>query len=582
MIRTAIRHRSFYPFVQPLARDRAIFLLEAAKEDLSLCRMLWWKRSTPEIRYLADMSVRYSDAELSQWHTQICFPETAHYIKYCFFIRDRQGRCFRLDARGLSETDTDEDLFSVNRAADSPYLSSLPDGGCFEVLQINPTDLLRVPDWAAGAVYYQIFPERFRKDTHRETTLDGTERLDAWNAAPTRDNYLGGTLKGIHEKLPYIKELGADCIYLNPIFRGDFNHKYATTDYFEVDPMFGTKEELNALVSAAHKAGLRVILDGVFNHTGIHFAPFADWLEKGDKSAFADWFYPLGEKRAISADCYECVGDYPYMPRLNGSCPGVRAYVKEVLLYWLRTAGIDGWRLDVADELDRHALSYWAEEVKKEFPQALLLGETWGDASLLTAPGGTDTAMNYLFRDCMTAYFAAGTLNETGLACRLYNMLMRYPDAVNHAMFNLLGSHDTPRFLTLCGESKEKLRMAAAFQMMFIGAPSVYYGDEAGMTGDNDPGCRGGMNWDTPDTGLTEYIKQLTGIRKAHIAVRTGSFRILEANDNEHMFAFERVYENDRVLAVFNSDSRSHTTDFAGTAGSVDVPPLSVKIITNP
>ena len=371
-----------------------------------------------------------------------------------------------------------------------------------------------------------------------------------------------------------------ECLYLNPVFAADFNHKYATTDYFAVDPDFGTTEDLTALVREAHSRGIRVLLDGVFNHVGVHFAPFLDLKENGERSKYRDWFYPKRFPIELDPGCYECVGDYPYMPRLRVANPEVRAFVLSVLLHWLDTADIDGWRLDVADELDTAAVRFFREEVKKKHPGALLLGETWGDASRMVCEGDQmDSAMNYLFRDAMVDYFARDRIDEVTLDGRLQHMLMKYPDEVNLCMYNCLGSHDTARFLTEAGGETWRLRLATAFQMLFPGSPAVYYGDEIGMRGENDPGCRAGMAWERPDEELLSWTQKLIGLRKANEAIRHGSYRTVACDAKKGLFAFERRLGSRRVLAVFNRGGAPQTLDFADAGETVVVLPRSVKII---
>ena len=528
--------------------------MEAAADDLSSCELVWWKRSTPEKTHTVPMSVSICTQCIDKWTASVEFDEEAHYIKYEFIMTDKLGMRTWYNAYGFHDEQTPE--------------------GSFEILQINETDVLRVPAWSHGCIYYQIFPERFAKSGKVQGAFD------AWDAAPTRENYLGGNLRGIIDRLPYLNDLGIECIYLNPIFLGDFNHKYATTDYFKIDPLFGTEPDLNELVEKAHALGIRVILDGVFNHVGIHFAPFMDFMEKGEKSAYRDWFYPKQYPVRIDPTCYECVGDYPYMPRLNGANGEVRNYVQKVLLYWLEHARIDGWRFDVADELDRHAVTIWREAVKWAYPDALMLAETWGDASRLLGPDRFDSAMNYLFRDAAIDFFAKGTISADQFKDRLDSMLMRYPEEINLSMYNLLGSHDTARFLTEAKGEAWRLRLAIAFQMLFPGAPAIYYGDELGMTGENDPGCRGGMAWDTPDEALHAWQKNLITLRKKHQCLRTGTYCVLAAKDN--LFAFQRADQEDCVIAVFNTGDKPQALDLTEAEEPVHIPPRSVKIIERP
>lgn len=555
---SAVTHESTLPFRQPLARNIICFRMLAAAGDVSACSLFYWKRSEPypESRRVLPLAVRYQDGIKAEWVGEAVLPEEAHYLKYFFKLTDAAGASVYYSEHGFSKEE--------------------PGRGFFELLQAAETDVRKAPQWARGCVYYQIFPERFAVGNPNKE-LRGYER---WDSEPTRENFLGGDLRGIREKLAYLEELGVECLYLNPVFAADFNHKYATTDYFAVDPDFGTTEDLTALVREAHSRGIRVLLDGVFNHVGVHFAPFLDLKENGERSKHRDWFYPKRFPIELDPGCYECVGDYPYMPRLRVANPEVRAFVLSVLLHWLDTADIDGWRLDVADELDTAAVRFFREEVKKKHPGALLLGETWGDASRMVCEGDQmDSAMNYLFRDAMVDYFARDRIDEVTLDGRLQHMLMKYPDEVNLCMYNCLGSHDTARFLTEAGGETWRLRLATAFQMLFPGSPAVYYGDEIGMRGENDPGCRAGMAWERPDEELLSWTQKLIGLRKANEAIRHGSYRTVACDAKKGLFAFERRLGSRRVLAVFNRGGAPQTLDFADAGETVVVLPRSVKII---
>lgn len=543
-------------FRQSLARNRVRFRLLAADEDLSACRLCYWKRTAPGAKQTVDMQLRYRNGRQSEWLVEVEFPEEAHYIKYVFILTGCSGNTLYYSERGFS--------------------AAPPEGGSFELLQVNESDIRTLPKWSRGCVYYQIFPERFGRGNNTVTDRP----YEPWETSPTRENFLGGNLDGIRQKIPYLKDLGADCLYLTPIFYADFNHKYATIDYFQIDPDFGTKEDLIQLVEEAHQANMRVVLDGVFNHTGVKFGPFVDLFEKGEDSRYRDWFYPKRYPLTISADSYECVGDYPYMPRLRVANPDVRDYILSVLLYWLKEARIDGWRFDVADELDTNAVRYWRDRVKTQYPEALFIAETWGDAGfLLNDNDQFDSAMNYLFRDIMVDYFARNSIDETGLDHRIQSMLMKYSDETSLAMYNCLSSHDTARFLTEAGGDKAKLRMAVAFQVLFPGSPAIYYGDELGMEGGNDPGCRAGMAWNKGDESIRDFTKLLINLRKSSKAITQGGYRTVLKDSSRSVFAFERHYENERVLVAFNRGDSPQSLDFAGWAKKVDVSPQSVEII---
>lgn len=529
------------------------FLLQTAN-DVSRAQLVLFKRTEPQKTRVFEMTISAQTSMQIEWTAIADFPEEAHYIKYDFIVMDREGNAVFFCEHGLSK--------------------EAPQDGFFEVLQINESDIIAPPEWARGIVYYQIFPERFARGGVRDE-----KGLESWNAKSTADNYLGGDLRGIIGRLDYLAELGAECLYLNPVFRGDFNHKYATTDYFSVDPDFGTEEDLKELVRQANEKGIRVLLDGVFNHCGVHFAPFEDVCRNGEASEYADWFHIKHYPVEINSACYECVGDYPYMPRLNTSNPAVQAYILKIMRFWIETAKIDGWRLDVADELDGDCLRYLRRNLKCEFPDTLLLAETWGDASrMIVENDQADCAMNYLFRDDALDYFAHSSICESTFNDRINALLMKYPQENMLCMYNCLGSHDTPRLLTECGGDLRRAKLAMAFQMLFIGSPALYYGDETGMTGENDPGCRGGMNWDSPDTELYAWVQRLIQIRKTHLAVRNGAYRTLLADDARKLFAFERRNEKERVVVVFNTGGSAQHVDFADTAERIEIRPQSVEI----
>ena len=555
---SAVTHASLLSFRQPLARNQVRFRLLTAFGDLSECRLLYWKRTEPEAQHIAEMHIRCEDGERSEWTVEVNFPEEVHYIKYDFAMTDNAGETLYYNEHG--------------------FFKEAPMTGHFELLQVNESDIRTLPEWSRGCVYYQIFPERF-------AIGDLSKNLHAyapWNASPTRENFLGGDLRGIREHLPYLQELGVECLYLNPVFLADFNHKYATTDFFQIDLDFGTEEDLIELVEAAHQAHIRVVLDGVFNHVGVHFGPFIDLLANGEQSRYRDWFFPKHFPMTISSECYECVGDYKYMPRLRVANPETREYVLSVLKYWMNVAHVDGWRIDVADELDSGAVRYWRDQVKMSHPETLLLGETWGDASGLLNGGDLfDSAMNYPFRDALLDYFARNAINETTLDHRLQRILMKYTDEICSALYNCLGSHDTARLLTECRGNQTLMRMAMAFQILFPGCPAVYYGDELGMEGDNDPGCRAGMAWESGDMELLAYVKHLISLRKQSKAIRLGDYRTLMADDKRHLFAFERSYGDERVLVVLNRGDVPQSLDFTDWEKRVDIFPQSVEIVIN-
>ena len=530
----AVLHLNTEDFIYPVARNRLVIKIRTAKDDITECRVIHFYRTDPESRNHLRLEKKYTDELFDYYEGEIEFSKVARYHKYYFRLTDNDGTDWFYFVNGFSRHE--------------------PEDGFFEFLYTNPGDVISYPDWAKGAVYYQVFPERFANGDIRNDP-PGTE---AWGTLPTRENYMGGDIKGVRDKIPYLKELGIEVIYFNPIFMADFNHKYATTDYYRIDPIFGTNEEFGILMKELHKAGIRVILDGVFNHTGIHFKQFEDVMEKGTDSEYYDWFLPCKSRYiTVTHKDYECVGAYKFMPKLNSSNPKVRNFIIDVMDYWIREYGIDGWRLDVADEVDG---SVWQEArtvLKERYPEIILLGETWGFGGTLVTGKRLDSVMNYMFRDAVRDYFGLEVISANEFNSRINRMLGLYKKDTLDVLYNLIDSHDTERFLFYCKEDTSKLKLASAFQMLFIGAPAIYYGDEVGLTGDNDPDCRRCMEWDESKQNreLLLWYKKLIRLRKEHTAIRNGSFRTVSVNDQEDIISFDRISEDETIRVIIRRSS---------------------------
>jgi cyclomaltodextrinase len=407
----------------------------------------------------------------------------------------------------------------------------------------------RRPDWVPDAVFYQIFPDRFRNGDPD----NDPPGVKPWGSPPSRTNFMGGDLAGIREGIPYLEELGISALYLTPIFDAASNHRYDTRDYLRVDPALGDETELAGMVAAAHAAGIRILLDGVFNHCGEQFRPFRDLMEKGAESRYANWFFPHAFPIQQDPPNYQTCGGAGFLPKLNTADPELRAYLLNVATHWIEVAAIDGWRLDVPWKAER---SFWAafrEAVKTRLPDAYLVAEIWRDARPWQAL--FDGVMNYPLRDYLLAFCADDTMDAEDFRFET-DALFASPFAP--WQLNLIGSHDTPRLLTLC--RGDALRAMLALTAMFVapGAPMIYYGDEIGMTGENDPGCRGCMVWDraTWNRSLFAHCRHLITLRRCLPALRRGTW--------EPQFAFNgllvvlRRHADGDVLIVLNPrDARS-------------------------
>lgn len=402
--------------------------------------------------------------------------------------------------------------------------------GVFQLAYLCPRDIYEVPDWTKSAVCYQIFPERFCNGDERLTPANA----ESWDAAPTPRNMLGGDLPGIRQRLGYLQDLGINLIYLTPIFQAGSNHKYDTYDYFEIDKQFGTKEDLRLLVEDAHAKGIRVVLDAVFNHSGPKFAPFQDVLDNGKASKYWDWFFIEGDTADMENVNYETFATKnAYMPKLNVANPEVENYLLEVGSYWIREFDIDGWRLDVANEIDHVFWRKFRNTVKGIKPDALIIGEVWHNSLPWLRGDQFDGVMNYLFREYGLSFLVDGKMSGVEFGEQLIRLMTTYPHPAAQSQFNLLGSHDTERILTHAGGNKQAVLRAMTYMFTFPGIPMVYYGDEIGMEGNNDPGCRAGMVWDEDrqDRTLRAAIQQLANLKHELPALYGTELRIVRATD---------------------------------------------------
>ncbi|MCG7410453.1 alpha-glycosidase [Paenibacillus sp. ACRRX] len=422
-------------------------------------------------------------------------------------------------------------------------------------------EVLQPPAWVKDAVFYQIFPDRFANGD----PSNDPESVRSWEASsPGPHDFYGGDLKGVLERLDYISELGINAIYFTPLFEAKTNHKYDTTDYMKVDPQFGDTELLKSLVEACHNRGIRVILDAVFNHCGYWFAPFQDVLEHGEASRYRDWFhiksFPLTQAPRPS---YHCFAFESHMPKLNTVHPDVRQYLLDVAQYWIRECDIDGWRLDVANEVDHEFWREFRKTCKSLKPDFYILGEIWHDAMPWLQGDQFDAVMNYPVTEAVLDFYAKDSINAEQFAYQVNKLLADYPQQVNEATFTILGSHDTPRLLTMARDER-KMMLAVLFQFSFLGAPCIYYGDEVGMTGGEDPDCRKPMVWDASQQNreLYAFYHQLIALRTSKRALQAGRFRIVYADQQQ--LVVERKHGSEQVYICFNNSKDVSTFTVAG------------------
>lgn len=429
----------------------------------------------------------------------------------------------------------------------------------FNFPYVNQGDIHQVPKWVKNAVFYQIFPERFGNGDPE----NDPEGVVPWSSSPTRENFFGGDLKGIMKGVNYLAELGINAIYMTPVFESPSNHKYNTTDYFKIDPAFGTLEDLKKLVKKCHQKGIKVVFDAVFNHSGIAFQPFQDVLKNGEESSYKDWFHLRGFPVTTEPLNYETFGFEAYMPKLNTENPEVIDYLCKVGRYWIEEADIDGWRLDVANEVDHGFWRRFRAEVKRVKPEAYIVGEIWHNARPWLMGDQFDGAMNYPFTRACLNYFAYGKLSTEGFQKIINHTYLRNTKEANSAMLNILDSHDTPRFLTRAGENIKRLKLAALFQMSFVGAPSVYYGTEIGMTGAGDPDCRRAMVWDKRrwNEDLLSFYKEVIALRKSRPSLRAEKISWLQG-ENQHLLGYIKESGSEKTLILMNNSRKKVNCKF--------------------
>ena len=453
----------------------------------------------------------------------------------------------------------------------------------------------KVPDWFGSNIIYHVFVDRFFK-TEKFALRDGAVLESDWdNGIPqyadvpggdvANNVFFGGDLDGVCEKLDYLEGLGVGTVYLSPIFDSPSNHKYDTADYTRIDEMFGGEEAFDRLIAEIKKRGMKLVLDGVFNHTGDDSRYFDRYGKYDDMGAYQSPASPYFNWYNFKSypDEYECWWNIRIMPRLKQerrecreffTAPGgiCARYVKR---------GIDGWRLDVADELCDEFLDELRESVKQVSDQAVIIGEVWENAAEKQSYGKRrryfqgkqlDSVMNYPLRNGIIDFVLRGDGNM------LYDILTEiyssYPRQVCDGLMNLIGTHDTERILTVLGDAetetmsnpelavfklpprqrelaRRRLIMASTLQYTVFGTPSLYYGDEAGVEGGRDPFCRLPYPWGREDKVLLEHYRRLGQIRRTHKAYAGGDFRILEHGDG--YIAFERSADGERIITVANS-----------------------------
>ena len=541
---SAIFHDMDKRFCYAIDKDLFVIRVQVKKDDMKEVILHYEDKYIPMERKDTRMTLPMKKVATSQFHDYYEAQLQMHLIclRYFFEFTDMQGEKVYY---GNYEFDK-ECITNRDRMFDCPQ-------------NLREEEMFEVPQWAANKVVYQIFPSRFASTQPVDKKL--------WYKAPiTPMDDLHGNLRGIIEHLDYIKDLGIDVVYLTPIFKSNSCHKYDTIDYYQVDPSFGTTEDLKELVQKSHERGMKVVLDAVYNHSGREFFAFQDILENGEKSKYLDWYFidelpPKGEWGEIPN--FKCFGYYGGMPKLNLKNPEVEKYITDVACYWIKECDIDGWRLDVGDEISHFFWKNFRKAIKAVKKDMLIIGEIWHYAGDFLEGDEWDTVMNYPFYLNLIDLLADEKINVSQFVQNLGYLKGRLNKKCYPLMWNLIDSHDTARFLHLCNDNKKKQHLAAAFQLLLPGMPMVYYGDEYAMPGANDPDCRRGMYWDEEyqDKEMYNWYKKLMQIRKTHACIVEGELIETITNDEEDTIVLIRKSGEETLAMIFNCGSSTKEFD---------------------
>lgn len=499
MNKYAVQHIMDSSYCFPTGEHDITIRLRTAKDDISQVWIFYEsKYRIQEHQNKAEMTKVFSGSEFDYYSISLHLEDTR--LAYVFYLFDgKEYKYFSED--GLTDT----------------YDYSKGYYNFFQFPYINKVDILPMVDWMRSARFYQIFVDRFNiGDKSKDMSYVNME----WGEKPTPKSFAGGDIKGITEKLDYIKNLGIDSIYLTPIFKSISNHKYDISDYLEIDKDFGTKEDLRDLVDKAHEKGMHIVLDAVFNHCSDEMIQFQDVLKNGIASEYHDWFIIDGDKPDQEKVNYETFASCNYMPKLDTSNPEVRKFLIGIAVHYINEYHIDGWRLDVSDEVSHDFWREFRRAVKEAAPEAVIIGENWHDASVYLKGDQYDSIMNYAFTKAALDYWSTDQLDAKGMAQRLNDLLARNSDTVDHMMLNLLDSHDTHRFFSEVHEDESRLKEALCLLYLYPGVPCIFYGTELKTTGGYDPDCRKCMDWDkaagVDQTDIYKIITALADLRKTY------------------------------------------------------------------
>lgn len=546
MNKHALMHRAKSEYAYAYDENTLHITFRSAKNDLKNVSIIYgdpfnWENKTWK-NYEQSLVKRYQTS-LFDFYFIAIKPEDLR-TKYIFILTDNDDNKYLYGAKKTTIYSEAESL-NLENFFNYPY--------------INKEDLHHTPSWVKDTVWYQIFPDRF----YTENTLL------PWGKTPVNNNEIyGGNIKGITAKIPYLKNLGITGIYFTPIFEAKTAHKYDTINYFKIDPSFGTNEDFRELVETAHASNIKIMLDGVFNHSGFLHPYFQDVVKNGEESIYKNSFFiekfpvvnfPLTEKgepaRHTTKDLnFKTFAYTPHMPKWNTDDKLAKKHLLEVIEFWIKEYDIDGWRLDVSNEVSHDFLREIKKTSRAAKADTFILGENWDQSIPWLQGDQMDSVMNYDLVYPLWEYLQE-KIDLSTFTDIVSNYLATTPKNAMENMFNLIDSHDTIRILRRLKDNIDKTKLAYLFMFLSAGAPNIYYGGEVGLTGEHDPDNRRCMIWDEDkqDLDLFNFIQTLINLRDKYEVFKDYDYNFI-SND---VLMFTKEKNNQKILTIMNNTNET-------------------------
>ncbi|MBZ9609201.1 alpha-glycosidase [Clostridium estertheticum] len=550
MNKHAIYHITETPYAYGRDLNTLVLRLRTGKNDVKKCNLYYKDRYNWDDPYdVKEMKITAQADLFDYFETEVSVERNRY--RYYFELIDLNNNIIYFDERGFRDKTPDLKEFTA-----------------FQFAYLAEGDLYEEAPWLQESVVYQIFPDRF----YNGDKSNNPENTSKWGSVVKTESMFGGNIQGVIDKLDYLEKLGVNLVYLTPIFKSTSNHKYNTADYYGIDPQFGTLDTAKELIKKCHEKGMKIIFDAVFNHSGSDFFAFENLLDKQEASKYKDWYFI--DSYPVSTDTvnyYTFADDVSTMPKLNTHNSEVREYLLKVGEYWVKEIGIDGWRLDVCDEVDHDFWRAFSKVVKAANKDAVIVGEIMHEANSFLKGDQLDSIMNYPFKSALVDFFANRSIPVEEFDNILSSNRTLYMSSITRQLWNLMGSHDTKRFLTECEDNVDRMKLAIAFQFCYQGVPYIYYGDEIGLNGGEDPQCRKCMIWDVEkqNTELFNHYKTMISLRKNNSALIYGGYKKLYCKDN--VLVFERSYEGESLLIAINNSDEEYNVKLSLDNTAIDI-----------